>query len=134
MEEGVAIAEKLDVIATKNLFLVNRQGEHFLLLLRGDKKFRTNDLSRQIGSSHLSFASAEELKEVLYIEKGAVSILTLIFDKDKRVRLLVDKDVLRQEYIGCHPCVNTCSLRLRTKDITEKFLPAVGHTIEEIEI
>lgn len=134
MEEGVAIAEKLDVIATKNLFLVNRQGEHFLLLLRGDKKFRTKDLARQIGSSHLSFASAEELKDILHIEQGAVSILSLMFDKDKRVRLLVDKDVLRQEYIGCHPCVNTCSLRLRTKDITEKFLPVVGHTIEEIEI
>lgn len=134
MAEGEAIAKALGVKSCKNLLLTNRQDEYFLLLLAGDKKLNAKVVAQQIGSSHLSFATADKLKEILSVEQGAVSILALMFDKDNRVRLLIDKDVVFQEYIGCHPCVNTCSLKLRTKDIIEKFLPTVGHTTEEVEI
>lgn len=127
MEEGEGIANTLGIKACKNLLLVNRQGELFLLLLAGDKKLNTKAVARQLGSSHLSFASTDILNEALSVEQGAVSILALMFDNDKRVRLIIDKDVADQDFIGCHPCVNTCSLKLRTKDILEKFLPAVGH-------
>lgn len=128
MEEGEAIAGALGIEPCKNLFLANRQGEHFLLLLSGDKKLNAKAVAQQIGSSRLSFASADELREMLSVEQGAVSVLALMFDRDKRVRLLIDKDVANQEYIGCHPCVNTCSLKLRTRDVLDIFLPAVGYS------
>lgn len=135
MAEGEAIANELGIKACKNLLLTNRQGEHFLLLLAGDKHLNAKAVARQIGSSHLSFAPAAELKEILSVEQGAVGVLALMFDKCNHVRLLVDKDVACQEYIGCHPCVNTCSLKIRTCDVFSKFLPAIGHeeyTIIEI--
>lgn len=128
MEEGEAIANQLGIKACKNLLLANRQGEHFLLLLAGDKKLNAKAVARQIGSSHLSFATADELKEILSVEQGAVSILALMFDNGNRVRLLVDNYVASQEYIGCHPCVNTCSLKLKTAEVLGKFLPAIGHS------
>lgn len=127
MEEGENIAARLGVEATKNLFLVNRQGEHFLLLLRGDKKLRAKDIARQIGSGHLSFATADDMERLLHTQPGAASVLSLLFDEERQVRLLIDKDVLAQEYIGCHPCVNTCSLRMRTSDLLGVFLTATGH-------
>lgn len=127
MTEGEAVARKLGIEACKNLLLVNRQGGLYLLLLDGGKKLDAKAVARQAGSSRLSFASADDMRESLAVQPGAVSILALMFDKDKRVRLLVDKDVAGREYIGCHPCVNTCSLRLRTKDVFETFLPAAGH-------
>jgi len=48
-------------------------------------------------------------------------------DHDGRVQLLIDEDVLKEEYLGCHPCVCTSSMKLRTKDVMEKYLPAVEH-------
>lgn len=132
MAEGEAIAKALGVKACKNLFLVNRQGEHFLLLLSGEKRLNTKNIAKQIGSSHLSFASAKDLQDFLSVEQGAVSVLALVSDEDKHVKLIIDQDVANQEFIGCHPCVNTCSLKLRTKDVLDIFLPAVGH--EEYQI
>lgn len=127
MAEGEAIANALGVKACKNLFLVNRQDEHFLLLLSGEKRLNTKSIAKQINSSHLSFASANDLQDYLSVEQGAVSVLALMFDKKNKVKLIIDQDVASQEFIGCHPCVNTCSLKLRTKDVLNKFLPAVGH-------
>lgn len=127
MAEGEAIANALGVKACKNLFLVNRYGEHFLPLLSGEKRLDTKSIAKQIGSSHLSFASAYDLQDYLSVEQGAVSVLALMFDEDKRVKLIIDQDVVNQEFIGCHPCVNTCSLKLRTKDVLNRFMPAVGH-------
>lgn len=127
MGEGKAIANALGLVACKNLFLVNKQGEHFLLLLSGEKRLNAKSIARQIGSSHLSFASDDDLQELLSTTQGAISTLGLMFDDGKRVKLIIDKDVANQEFIGCHPCVNTCSLKLRTKDVLDKFLTAVGH-------
>lgn len=127
MEEGKVIADALGVEACKNLFLVNKQGEHFLLLLSGEKRFNAKSIAKQADSSHLSFAPADDLRNYLSVEQGAVSVFALMFDEDKRVQLLIDQDVALKEHIGCHPCVNTCSLKLRTKDVLDKFLPAIGH-------
>ena len=96
-------------------------------MLPGDKVFKTKDLSAQIGSSRLSFAKAEYMEKYLDITPGSLSVLGLMNDKDRMVRLLIDEDVLTGEYIGCHPCINTSSLRLRTKDLAEKIIPAMGH-------
>ena len=125
----------LGVIICKNLFLCNRQGTAFyLLMMPGDKKFKTKELSAQIGSARLSFASPEDMLRYLDIEPGAVSIMGLMNDKEHAVRLLIDEDVLKDEYIGCHPCVCTSSLKMKTRDITEIFLPAVGHSYSTVKL
>ena len=112
----------------KNLFLTNRQQTDFyLLVMPGEKPFKTKLLSKQIGSARLSFASAEHMEKYLDITPGSVSILGLMNDKVGAVRLLVDRDLLKEEYFGCHPCINTSSLRLKTADVLEKLLPAMGH-------
>ena len=118
----------LDAVICKNLFLCNRQETNFyLLLLPGDKKFKTKDLSAQIHSSRLSFAKETYMEELLDITPGSVSVLGLMNDREHRVRLLVDRDVLEGDYIGCHPCINTSSLRIRQKDMWEKIVPALEH-------
>ena len=128
MEACNEIDAVLGVIICKNLFLCNRQKTKFyLLMMPGDKKFKTKELSSQINSARLSFADEEAMLKYLDIEPGAVSIMGLMNDKDHTVQLLIDEDVLKDEYLGCHPCVCTSSLKLRTADVTEKFLPAVGH-------
>lgn len=133
MEACNKIDAVLDVVICKNLFLCNRQKTDFyLLMMPGDKPFKTKELSSQINSARLSFASEQAMLELLDIRPGAVSVMGLMNDKDNRVRLLVDEDVLRDEYVGCHPCVNTSSLKLRTKDVFEKYLKAVNHSLTTV--
>ena len=128
MEACEEIDRTLEATICKNLLLCNRQETQFyLLMLPGDKVFKTKDLSAQIGSSRLSFAKEEYMEQYLDITPGSLSVLGLMNDKDRMVRLLIDEDVLTGEYIGCHPCINTSSLRLRTKDLAEKIIPAMGH-------
>ena len=128
MEACAAIDEALDAVICKNLLLCNRQQTDFyLLMIPGDKQFKTSALSKQIGSSRLSFASAEHMERLLDITPGSVSVLGLMNDREKQVRLLIDEDVLKGEYFGCHPCINTSSLRLRTDDLMNRILPAMDH-------
>ena len=118
----------LDAVICKNLLLCNRQcTEFYLLMLPGDKHFKTSVLSKEIGSSRLSFAAPEYMEKFLDITPGSVSVLGLMNDGENHVQLLMDEDVLKGEYVGCHPCINTSSLRLRTADLMEKILPAVHH-------
>lgn len=135
MEDCNKIDAVLGVLICKNLFLCNRQKTDFyLMLMPGDKPFRTKELSKKLGVSRLSFAPEENMVELLDIYPGAVSVMGLMNDKDHRVRLVVDADVLRQEYFGCHPCVNTSSLKLLTADVTGKYLPATGHDMTVVEL
>ena len=128
MEVCAAIDEVLEATICKNLLLCNLQGTAFyLLMMPGNKVFKTSVLSKQIGSSRLSFASAEAMAEFLDITPGSVSVMGLMNDHENRVQLLMDQDVLKGEYIGCHPCINTSSLRFLTSDLIEKILPAMGH-------
>lgn len=122
-------------VICKNLFLVNSAGtQYYLLLLRGDKKFKTAEVSKQIGETRLSFGTAEKMEEYIDITPGSVSIMGLMNDKNNHVKLLVDADVLSQEYFGCHPCVNTSSMRIKTKDVFGKFIEAVHHDYVEVTI
>ena len=135
MEACNEIDAVLDVLICKNLFLCNRQKTNFyLLMMPGDKKFKTKELSAQINSARLSFADADVMLKYLDIEPGAVSIMGLMNDKDHVVQLLIDEDVLSDEYIGCHPCVCTSSLKLKTRDVIEKFLPATGHSYKPVHL
>ena len=128
MEACVEIDKILDATICKNLLLCNRQNTAFyLLMIPGDKVFKTSVLSKEIGSSRLSFAKPEYMLEYLDITPGSVSVLGLMNDHDHHVELLVDADVLKGEYFGCHPCINTSSLRIRTADLMEKIIPAMDH-------
>ena len=119
----------------KNLFLTNRQQTAFyLLLMPGDKPFFTKVLSKQIGTARLSFASAEHMEKYLDIIPGSVSVMGLMNDKDAAVRLLVDAELLKDEYLGCHPCNNTTSLRLKMSDVVEKLIPAMKHDMTVVEL
>ena len=118
----------LEATVCKNLFLCNRQKTNFyLLMMPGDKPFKTKELSHQLGIARLSFASPEDMERYLDCTPGSSSIMGLMNDTGNAVQLLMDEDVREGEYLGCHPCINTSSLKLRTADVLEKFLPAVHH-------
>lgn len=128
MEACKEIDAVLEATVCKNLFLCNRQHTDFyLLMMPGDKVFKTKELSSQIGTSRLSFASGEEMEAMLDCSPGSSSVMGLMNDHENKVRLLIDEDVLKGEYLGCHPCINTSSLKIVTKELVEKFLPAVHH-------
>ena len=128
IEDCHNVDKLLGIQICKNLFLCNSQKTAFyLLLMPGEKKFLTKDLSKQIGSARLSFAGAEYMEKFLNITPGSVSIMGLMNDREHQVKLLIDSDVLKNEYMGCHPCINTSSLKLKVTDVLEKFLPYTGH-------
>lgn len=74
------------------------------------------------------------MEQFLDITPGSVSILGLANDKENQVQLLIDSDVLKDPFLGCHPCINTSSLRLRTKDLVEKVLPAMEHDFIKVKL
>lgn len=135
MEACEEIEKVLGVEICKNLFLCNRQKTDFyLLMMPGSKPFKTKDITKQLGCARLSFAGAEFMQEFLNITPGSVSVMGLMNDKENRVRLVIDKDILDGEYIGCHPCINTSSLSIKTQDIINKFLPSVTHEPTIVEM
>ena len=122
------VDKMLGISLCKNLFLCNAgKTKFYLLMMPGDKQFKTKDLSKQIQSSRLSFAPAEFMEKLLAITPGSVSVLGLMNDKNHQVQLVIDQEVVKQEYLGCHPCINTSILKLRTSDVLYKLLPALGH-------
>jgi Ala-tRNA(Pro) deacylase len=135
MEECAAVEVQLGAPICKNLFLCNRQQTQFyLLMLPGDKVFKTKYLSAQLGCARLSFADEAHMVSLLGIHPGAVSPMGLMNDAERKVLLVVDQDLLTQEYIGCHPCVNTASLRLSLRDLLDRFVPATAHEYRVVEL
>ena len=128
MEICLEIEKTLKSTICKNLFLVNsNKSQYYLLMLKENKKFKTKMISKQINSSRLSFGSDEKMLEYLDITPGSVSLFGLMNDHDFKVQLLMDKDLLQDEYLGCHPCINTSSLRIKMKDVFEKIIPSLHH-------
>ena len=136
MEACQEVDKLLGIEICKNLFLRNTQKTAFyLLLLPGNKKFKTAALSKQIGSARLSFAEPEFMEQYLDITPGSVSVLGLMNDRENKVRLLIDKDILdNHPYFGCHPCNNTSSLKFRTEDLLTKILPAIHHDYTMVDL
>lgn len=129
------VDQLLDITICKNLFLCNsKKTEFFLLVMPGEKRFVTKVVSKMIGSTRLAFADESYMEEFMDITPGSVSILGLMNDKENRIKLLIDKDVAEAESFGCHPCINTTSLKIRTRDILDKFLPAVNHEYQLLEL
>ena len=135
MEVCEEIDKVLGAMICKNLFLCNRQQTVFyLLLMPGDKPFKTKDLSAQIESSRLSFASAENMEKYLDITPGSVSVMGLMNDREKAVNLLIDEDVLKAEFFGFHPCINTSSIKIKTADLLDKIIPALAHPMKTVSL
>ena len=136
---NMEVCEEIDRVLgaqiCKNLFLCNRQKTNFyLLMIPGDKVFKTKELSHQIGSARLSFAGAEDMEKYLDITPGSVSIMGLMNDREGTVRLLVDEDILKEEYVGCHPCINTSSLKIKTEDMFGVVLKALKHDMTVVKL
>ncbi len=130
------IEKVIDAKICKNLLLCNRQQTKFyMLLIPGDMVFKTKYLSAQINSARLSFAGGEQMEKLLNVSPGSLTVLSLMYDKDKEVELLIEKNIFKEKYFGCHPCVNTASVRFLTSDLKEKVLPALGreYTIVDLE-
>lgn len=135
IEDCEQVEKVIGVDICKNLFLCNRQMTKFyILMMPGRKPFKTKDISQQIGSSRLSFAPAEKMLEYLDITPGSVSIMGLMNDKNCDVQLLLDREIAESEYVRCHPCINTSTLKIKTKDILVKYLPAVKHTAMIVDL
>lgn len=134
--EGCQDVDKLlGIHLCKNLFLCNTQKTKFyLLMMPGEKRFVTKEFCRQIGSPRLSFAPEEYMEKYLDITPGSVSVMGLMNDKEKHVQLFIDKDILKEEYLGCHPCINTSSIRLPMKDMLGKFLPVTEHEYWTVDL
>ena len=129
MEDCLAIDRALGGEICKNLFLCNQQRTVFyLLMIQETKQFKTKDISKQLGVSRLSFGTPEHMQQLLHIAPGAVSPMGLLFESARDVRLVLDDDLLKADQLGCHPCVNTASIRLSMQDLLQKYLPATGHT------
>ena len=129
MEECAEVDKVLDATICKNLLLTNkRKTSCYLLMMPGEKPFKTKYLSAQINSARLSFADAEMMENYLDITPGSLSVLGLMNDKENNVSLLIDKDLLTGEFVGCHPCINTSSLKLKLKDLLDTIIPATNHS------
>ena len=123
-----AVEKVLGWPVCKNLFLCNRQKTQFyLLMLEGDKVFKTKDLSKQLGVSRLSFATADDMVQMLGVHPGSVTVLGLMNDPENKVQLVIDKPVYEAENVSCHPCISTSTLVMSREDLLEKLLPAVHH-------
>lgn len=127
MDKCLEIETVLGVKICKNIMLCNRQETRFFIfMMPGDKKYVTKDVSKKIGMSRLSFAKEEHLKDYLNVTPGSVSVLGLLNDIDNRVELVIDRDVIGQNHIRCHPCVNTSTLKIKTDDFLTRIIPALN--------
>lgn len=127
IEECGKIEKKINGRICKNLLLTTTTGSvYYLLMMSGEKKFVTKDVSKKLGTSRLSFAQAEKMRELLNTEPGSLSVTSLIFDTDKKVKLAIDRSIIGEEFVCCHPSDNTATLKIKTKDLTEKLLPSLG--------
>ncbi len=135
MEICQEIDKSLGALICKNLFLANRQKTDFyLLMMPSGKVFKTKELSKALGVSRLSFGEGDKMQELLGTTPGSASVMGLMNDKECKVRLVIDEDVLREEYFGCHPCVNTSSLKISIGDLTDKILPYLNHTYTVVRL
>lgn len=128
MEACKAVDDVLESIVCKNIFLCNRQlTDFYLLMMPGDKKFVTKDVSKKLGCARLSFATEDKLLEYLDLTPGSVTVLGLMNDSNNNVKLVIDSEILDGEYIGMHPCINTSSIKIKTNDLLNKFLKEINH-------
>lgn len=129
VEEAKNYWKDMEGTQCKNLFLRNNKGnEHYLVVLEQSKKVDLKQLAEKTGAGKLSFASADRLNKYLGLETGAVSPFGLINDRDKAVRVVLDKSLKHGELINFHPNVNTATITLSYQDF-ELFLARRGNEL-----
>src|SRR5947199_4089163 len=124
----------IDATHCKNLFLRNQKGtRHYLVILEAAKQANLRAVADQIGDGKLSFASADRLLTHLGLTPGSVSPFGLIHDRDRAVRVVIDRDLQSAERLSFHPNVNTVTLTLTFSDF-EKFLAACGNLVQFVTV
>ncbi len=117
----------------KNLFLSDRKRSVFvLLLLAPEKEFRTGSVSRQLGTSRLSFCTAEELMEKLGLLPGSVTPLALSRESARGVVVAVDRDILAMERVCAHPCVSGATVAISREGLF-RFLAHCGNELRWVD-
>lgn len=135
MEVCDEIAAEIGCAIFKNLFLCNRQQSQFyLVLIPADKPFKTKYISSQLGCARLSFGSPVMMERLLGVSPGAVTPLGLVNDTERRIRVAVDRDLLSCAMAGCHPGVNTSTVRLALTDLLERYIPSTGHDVTLVDL
>ncbi len=135
VEEGKEIEALLEVPIYKNLFLCNKQETNFyLLMMLGYKTFKAGEISKALGSSRLSFATPQYMESFLNCTPGAATVMGLLYDKEQKIKMVFDEAILHEPFIAFHPCVNTTSIKIKTSELIEKFMPYTKHTFQYIKI
>lgn len=127
MEDLPPIEAELGAPFFRNLFLTNRQKtEFYLMMIIGDKAFRTAEVSKLLGVARLSFGSGEMLEEMLHVSAGAVNPLSLVHDKGHKINLVIDCEIKALPHVCMHPGSNGQSVVLSTDDLFGKVIPHMG--------
>ena len=135
IEACIEVEKVIGVGICKNLFVCNRQKtDYYMIMMSGEKPFRTADVSKKLGVSRLSFADAEDMEKMLGVTPGSVTVMALKDDRERRVQLVIDRDIINGEYVRCHPCINTSTLKIKTDDLLRIFLRHTKHTPRIIDI
>ena len=130
MEDCRHIDAKIGVRIVKTIFLCNRQQtEFYLYVTTDDKPFVTREFCGSLGIPRVSFASAEKLWELTGVRVGATTILSAILPQAAGVHLVMDRSVAEGEWFACTDGTATCFVKIRTKDLLERYLPASGHDL-----
>ena len=116
VKEAKIIRNKIDGTLCKNLFLTDKKGSYYLVMLESSKRANIKELSRLVNKSHLVFASVKDLKDILKLERGSVTPLGIINDKEIRVKIIIDKDLVGKKIL-VHPCINTKTISMSYDDL-----------------
>jgi Ala-tRNA(Pro) deacylase len=124
--ESGRLERELPGAHTKNLFLKDEDGALFLVVAQSATRVDLKALARRLGAGRFSFGKAELLSEVLGVPPGSVTAFALINDPDRRVRVVVDADLMAHDTINCHPLENTATTNIARDDLL-RFIRACGH-------
>lgn len=128
MEECEDVENALGVEIRKSIFLCNRtKSEFYLLVMPSKKRFNTKMFSEKVVCSRTSFASTEHLKSVLGLTPGSITIMGLVNDRSHTVQLVIDSEIVNEEWFGCNAGLNTSHIKLKTRDLLDIFLKHTGH-------
>lgn len=135
MEDCTEINKKLDMKMVKTLFLCNRQQtEFYLFITAGDKPFKSKDFSAALEISRVSFAPEDLFEKMLHSKIGAATVFSVLVDKESKIAVVIDKDILSEEFYGCSDGTTTGYMKIRTEDIVKKLLPHARHNAKIIKV
>ena len=124
---------KLPGQQVKNLFLKDKKSRRFyLVLLHDEKQANLSLLAESLGEKKLSFARDEQVRDLLRVQPGTITPLSLIFDSDHKIQMVVDSQVDQTLTIGVHPFINDTTLNIKFIDF-KRFLEYTGHELRVVD-